>query len=139
MASNEVKGQGPFVVTGFTEALNKLSEASKVTSEQVAKLIAAVEVPYQVGQRIQFYRKGYAEKGEKDPTIAINGTIRSIDQRRGWLHVEHRWGTAVVKIGEEKVSVLQHSKKENPTDLIDHEEVKAAYNVKGVRTGRSSV
>jgi hypothetical protein len=65
---------------------------------------------FKVGERVQFYRKGYADKGEKEPTLAINGIVRRIDPKTGWLHVEHRWGWAVVKPSDEKVQLLQHKK-----------------------------
>jgi hypothetical protein len=62
------------------------------------------------GKRVQFYRKGYAEQGDKAPTLAISGKVTQVDPKTGWLTVEHKWGVAIVKPEEEKVQVLQNKK-----------------------------
>jgi len=68
----------------------------------IAKTLETTET-YAPGLRIQFYRKGYAETG-KDPTIAINGTIKSI--KDGVATVEHKHGIAMVKLEEERILIL---------------------------------
>jgi hypothetical protein len=143
-------------------ATNKTNELSKAfllpTNDFIAKMMDLdklleqnLECPYTVGQRIQFYRKGYAEKGEKEPTLAINGTIKVIDNRRGWLHVEHRWGMAIVKWQHEKVNVLQMSKKDRAEldalevedrtqrDVFSEVYGNPKFTVVGSATGRSKV
>ena len=71
---------------------------------------------YTVGQRIQFYRKGWSEDG-KTPSIAINGTIVAIND--GVARVEHRHGFALVKLGEESVNVLKPKGSRVPEEQDD--------------------
>lgn len=75
---------------------------------------------YSVGQRVQFYRKGWEEG--KDITLAINGTIRSICPKTGWLTADHKWGGAILRPDEEKIQVLQQKapKCDPPAEVFDH-------------------
>lgn len=85
-----------------------LVKTSQVTMEEFYKTLGVdptvgeMGKEFTVGQRVQFYRKD-----SEDHTLAINGTIRRIDYKTGWLHVEHKWGWAVVKPDQEKMQVLQ--------------------------------
>lgn len=78
------------------------SVGDAIVDALIASAIETVET-FTPGLRIQFYRKGYADSG-KPPTIAINGTIKSI--KDGVATVEHKHGTAMVKLNEEKILIL---------------------------------
>lgn len=112
---------------GFTESV----------AEQVfiAALDVEVQPGFKVNERVQFYRKGYAAPGEKDPTLAINGVVKKICPKTGWLEVHHKWGVATVKPQDEKVQILQHKKGKVERELAAMDEgsaivVEAEYQTK---------
>jgi hypothetical protein len=100
---------------GFSETV--ADQLVDLTKEGVVQ-----EEAYTVGQRVQFYRKGYAPPGEKEPTLSINGMVKDVCPKTGWLTVEHKWGVAIVRPQEEKVQILQH-KKGNKLSAYGAEEV----------------
>lgn len=119
MSRNLIAAVGNLIVNDF------LSEVKAALDGEMETKVYD-DVTFKPGVRIQFYRKGWADKGENEPTLAINGTIRKIS-KTGVATVDHRWGVAFVNLVSEKLQVLQQRKsKADPaeTDAVEVEGTK---------------